>query len=280
MPSIKHRINDPSWKVATDAFDITADGCGIGTTIGLKNNVSNIIDANNPLGVGTALQVILDCDSFTRKNLDFHSEKPPFKMAHGLTPYFTHFIDNTSNLKYIDVDHLFPIKLSDKAYEWEMTSIPIPRLETTKTDSNTQQSDSEDLQTAIAELPIDKTTDWTSSLSSMIKAVQLSLLYKAEEEEYGDYVKGFELVALVKAQVAIDLISNLAYKNISLELTPDCSIIFNIHRSNDIKIFVELYFDPSEGESKEAYFAFYVGHDCIRNGMGTLENVIEDVRAL
>lgn len=113
-----------------------------------------------------------------------------------------------------------------------------------------------------------------------IKIRELLKLYTKEFTNYSHYIKGFETVANEKVNKAIVAINKLEYETISLELTPDCSIVFRISFNNNVqKFYIALHFNGEKSE-EESFFTYFVGDDCINNGMGSFDNVIADIKTI
>lgn len=105
-------------------------------------------------------------------------------------------------------------------------------------------------------------------------------LFTKEFNNYPNYILGIEELANSKFTTAIDFISTLYYDTISLELTPDQSLIFTLKYKGNINVYIELFFSPKEGQKKDSFFAYYENKKCIYNGIGTIKEVVSDIEEI
>ena len=110
------------------------------------------------------------------------------------------------------------------------------------------------------------------SIREMSRKKELWELYAVEYATYKD-------IADEKLTKAIDEIVKLEYETVSLELTPDHSVVFRISFNNNVKKFYIILHMDEEGR-EESFFTYFVGDDCINNGQGSFEEVIADVKTI
>ncbi|MBI2269017.1 MAG: hypothetical protein HYU69_01525 [Bacteroidetes bacterium] len=126
----------------------------------------------------------------------------------------------------------------------------------------------------------DKPKDEDTELAKQYEKIRIQYLFMQELRKYINYVQDILTDTISKTDMAIDKIASLSYQAISLELTPDKSIIFHLKYSEGKELLIELYYVPKAGKTKEAFFALYENKKCLFNGMGKLDEVISDIKTI
>ncbi len=116
-----------------------------------------------------------------------------------------------------------------------------------------------------------------ASKNKVEKIMAFEAQLQREVDRYSEYTKGFENIAFSKTFDVIHKIAKMSYEKASLEFTPDNSVFFKIIFPNQKKANIEIYFNPTGGEQKEAFFHWYENKQCVGSGVGSLSNVINEV---
>lgn len=107
--------------------------------------------------------------------------------------------------------------------------------------------------------------------------IRIQELFQKEIAQNRKYIK-FEInESIRKINLAIGEISTLPFDDISVELTPDSTIFFNL-RYLSSKIHLELYLDPGIKSSENTFLSIYRKKECRVLWSGNIQKMVILIR--
>lgn len=105
----------------------------------------------------------------------------------------------------------------------------------------------------------------------------LKNLFKRELEKNKQLISESHIDIKIFFQTIANYIMDIDYEKISLELTHDNSIFFNILIKRNTKSHIEVYINENINNIEDNFFSLFQNKRCIMSGYGRLENIVKEL---